>query len=138
MKYIANKNTGKIYGSVILLDLSEDEVEITGVDFSNFIEPYYNFETNSVYEGNIQNVEVPFEVQRWRIKRIIDIMGLTDIIEGALNALPEPTKGDALAVWKDGTTIERTSQTVLFLQYVLQMTDNEVDKIFIDAEAIKV
>jgi hypothetical protein len=63
-------------------------------------------------------------------------MNLIPTIESALDQLDEPTQTAAKNVWNYGTTIERYSQTVLFIQAVTQMTDDQVDEIFQQAEAI--
>jgi hypothetical protein len=63
-------------------------------------------------------------------------MNLTATIESALDQLQEPNKTAAKNVWNYGTTVERYSQTVLFIQTVTQMTDDQVDEIFQQAEAI--
>lgn len=81
---------------------------------------------------------VPQEVKRWRIKRILEKMNLIADVENALNQLPEPTKGDAFAVWNDGTEFERESSTIHFLQNILQMTEEQVDDIFIQAQNIQI
>jgi len=82
-------------------------------------------------------VVVPFEVQLWRIRTVLKLMGLEDIIANALNSLEEPMKTGALYIWEYGTTVERQSQTVQLLQGVLQMTDEQVDEIFIQANNIQ-
>ena len=78
----------------------------------------------------------PTEVQLWRIRTILKLMNLEATIESALNQLEEPTQTAAKNVWNYGTTVERYSQTVLFIQSVTQMTDDQVDLIFQQAEAI--
>ena len=68
--------------------------------------------------------------------KMLNLMNLTATIESALDQLPEPNKTAAKNVWNYGTTVERYSQTVLFIQSVTQMTDDQVDEIFQQAEAI--
>ena len=79
---------------------------------------------------------VPDEVQLWRIRTILKLMQLETSIEQTLETLPEPSKTAANYIWNYGTTVERTSQTVLLLQSALQITDEQVDDLFIQAEAI--
>jgi len=79
---------------------------------------------------------VPFEVQLWRIRTVLKLMQLEAQIESAIEAMPEPSKTAATYIWKFGTTVERSSQTVLLLQSALQLTDEQVDDLFIQAEAI--
>ena len=57
-------------------------------------------------------------------------------IVDAINQLEEPTKTIALTHLENGESVVRTSQTVLFIQSVLQMTDEQVDEIFINANNI--
>ena len=80
----------------------------------------------------------PTEVQLWRVRTILKLMNLEATIESALDQLEEPTKTAAKNVWNYGTTVERYSQTVLFIQAVTQMTDYQVDEIFQQAEAIAI
>ena len=85
---------------------------------------------------NTPALTVPDEVQLWRIRTILKLMQLETSIEQTLETLPEPSKTAANYIWNYGTTVERTSQTVLLLQSALQMTNEQVDDLFIQAEAI--
>ena len=87
-------------------------------------------------EQPIEVVIVPQEVQLWRARVVLKLLGMEQVIEIALNSLEEPTKTGALYIWQFGTTVERNSQTVLLLQTVLGLTDAQVDDIFIQAENI--
>ena len=80
--------------------------------------------------------QVPQEVQLWRIRTVLKLMQLETQIESAIETMPEPSKTAATYIWKFGTTVERASQTVLLLQSVLQLTDEQVDDLFIQADAI--
>jgi hypothetical protein len=109
------------------------------------VKPYFNFDTREFYEGatpaEIEQAfkdKTPSEVQLWRLRTILNLMNLTATIESALDQLPEPNKTAAKNVWNYGTTVERYSQTVLFIQSVTQMTDDQVDEIFQQAEAIQI
>jgi hypothetical protein len=98
------------------------------------------FETDYLTEEDlaIERVEIlPQEVQLWRVRTILKLSGLESNIETALNGLDEPMKTGALYVWNYGTTIERQSATVQLLQYVLGLTDTQIDDIFIQANQIQ-
>jgi hypothetical protein len=135
--------------------------EVVGVTFSNecliteilidellqvpMVKPYFNFETREFYEGATpEEIDqafkdaTPTEVQLWRVRTILKLMNLETTIESALDQLEEPTQTAAKNVWNYGTTVERHSQTVLFIQSVTQMTDDQVDEIFQQAEAIQI
>ena len=100
-----------------LFEISEDDIPLQ----HQYVNPSY---------------EIPQEVQLWRIRTVLKLMQLETPIEQALETLPEPSKTAANYIWNYGTTIERNSQTVLLLQSVLQMTNEEVDNLFIQSEAI--
>jgi hypothetical protein len=136
----------------ILKDL--ETLEVVGAPFETQPEnslPYTINELNkpcfdvypnptTIVEGSQEPIIpiTPQEVQLWRIRTVLRLMNLEDTIATALDQLEEPTKTGAKTIWEFGTTIERNSQTVLFLQYVLQMTDLQVDNIFIQAEQIAI
>ncbi len=109
----------------------------------SFLRPKLNFETDEFYEGATAEeielkvrAEIP-ETPLWRVRAVLKLMGQEQNIINAINQLPEPTKTGAESVWNYGTVIERNSQTVLFIQSVLQMTDLQVDGIFIEANNIQ-
>lgn len=84
-----------------------------------------------------ENIECPSEVALWKIRVILKVMQLEDVVANALESLEEPTKTAALYIWSYGTAIDRDSQTIAFLQAVLQLTNEQVDNIFIQANSLK-
>ena len=96
-----------------------------------------SYESFEYIEPIFSDIIVPQEVQLWRARVVLKLLGMEQVIEIALNSLEEPTKTGALYIWQFGTTVERNSQTVLLLQTVLGLTDAQVDDIFIQAEAIQ-
>ena len=143
MKTIINISTNQVVGVTYSNECLETEVLIDKLLQVSMVKPYFNFDTKEFYEGATPSeIEqafkdaTPTEVQLWRIRTILKLMNLETTIESALNQLEEPTKTAAKNVWNYGTTIERYSQTVLFIQSVTQMTDDQVDEIFQQAEAI--
>jgi hypothetical protein len=134
-----------IYGTTI----NEDQVVVPMeegnplyIDYVTYLQNNGEvFETDYLSEVDLaiqRKLLVPQEVKRWRIKRILEKMNLITDVENALNQLPEPTKGDALAVWNEGTEFERGSSTIKFLQNILLMTEEQVDNIFIQAQEISI
>ena len=136
-----NKVIGATYGNECLIT----EILIDELLQVSMVKPYFNFDTREFYEGATQEEidqafkdKTPAESQLWRVRTILNLMNLVATIESALDQLEEPTKTAAKNVWNYGTTIERYSQTVLFIQSVTQMTDDQVDEIFQQAEAIQI
>jgi len=143
MKTIINIPTNQVVGVTYGNECLETEVLIDELLQVSMVKPYFNFDTREFYEGATQEEidqafkdKTPAESQLWRVRTILNLMNLISTIESALDQLEEPTKTAAKNVWNYGTTIERYSQTVLFIQSVTQMTDDQVDEIFQQAEAI--
>jgi len=144
MKTIVDKLSGKaLYCVTEITTLQDNEIAVDELPTENFISAYYNFDTKTFYEGateeeiaEYQQSLVPQEVQLWKIRTVISLMGLKETIENVMNNLEEPTKSAALNIWNYGTAIDRNSQTVLMIQSILQMTEVEVDNIFIQANNI--
>jgi len=143
MKTVINKQSGKVLFSIENFEDTETEIAINEILTEFFVIPYFNQQTKDFYEGATpEEIEqafkdkTPAETQLWRLRTILNLMNLISTIESALDQLPEPNKTAAKNVWNYGTTVERYSQTVLFIQSVTQMTDDQVDEIFQQAEAI--
>jgi hypothetical protein len=145
MKTIINKQSGKVLFAIANFEDTETEIAIDEILTEFFVIPYFNQETREFYEGATpEEIEqafkdaTPTEVQLWRVRTILKLMNLETTIESALDQLEEPTQTAAKNVWNYGTTVERYSQTVLFIQSVTEMTDDQVDEIFQQAEAIAI
>ena len=145
MKTIINIATNQVVGVTYSNECLESEILIDELLQVEMVKPYFNFDTREFYEGATpEEIEqafkdkTPSESQLWRVRTILNLMNLIPTIESALDQLEEPTKTAAKNVWNYGTTIERYSQTVLFIQSVTQMTDDQVDEIFQQAEAIQI
>jgi len=143
MKTIIEIATSQVIGATYSNECLETQTLIDELLQVEMVKPYFNFDTRTFYEGATQEEidqafkdATPTEVQLWRVRTILKLMNLEATIESALDQLEEPTKTAAKNVWNYGTTVERYSQTVLFIQSVTEMTDYQVDEIFQQAEAI--
>lgn len=145
MVTIINKQSGKVLFAIANFEDTETEIAINEILTEYFIVPYFNQTTREFYEGATQEeieeynrLNVPSEVQLWRIRTILKLSSLEQVVETALDNLQEPQKTGALYIWNYGTTVERNSQTVLLLQSVLGLTDAQTDDIFIQANNISI
>jgi hypothetical protein len=143
MKTIIEIATNQVVCVTYSNECLETEVLIDELLQVEMVKPYFNFDTRTFYDGatpaEIEQAfkdKTPAESQLWRVRTILNLMNLVPTIENALDQLDEPTKTAAKNVWNYGTTVERYSQTVLFIQSVTQMSDYQVDEIFQQAEAI--
>ena len=145
MKTIIEIATNKVVGVTYGDECLQTEILIDELLEVPMVKPYFDFNTRTFFEGATQQEidqafkdKTPTEVQLWRLRTILKLMNLIATIESALDQLEEPTQTAAKNVWNYGTTVERYSQTVLFIQSVTQMTDDQVDEIFQQAEAIQI
>ena len=145
MKTIIEIATNKVVGVTYGDECLQTEILIDELLEVPMVKPYFDFNTRTFFEGATQQEidqafkdKTPTEVQLWRLRTILKLMNLIATIESALDQLEEPTQTAAKNVWNYGTTVERYSQTVLFIQSVTQMTDDQVDEIFQQAEAIEI
>lgn len=77
------------------------------------------------------------EVELWRIKGVLTLMGRINEVDIAIEKLPEPNRTLAGFVWNSGNSLDSQSDTVKFVQASLNLTDEEKDSIFEQAAAIK-
>jgi hypothetical protein len=77
------------------------------------------------------------EVELWRVKGVLTLMGRIDEVDVAIEKLPEPNRTLARFVWNTGNVLNSESETVKFVQASLGLTDQEKDSIFDQAAAIK-
>jgi len=144
MKTIIDKNTGKVlYGVSNFVD-TENEIGIDELLTENFVEAYFNQETREFYEGATEEEIaeankpiVPFEVPLWSMRTVLKQSNLFDAIIGAIQTLDEPTRSIALDYLEYGNYIERHSNTVGMIQQITQLSETQVDDLFINANSIK-
>jgi len=74
----------------------------------------------------------------WKLKAILNADGLLSQVETALNALPEPTKTNALFAWSSAPTIDSNSDTTKMIQSVLGLSLEDVISIFERAQNFKI
>jgi hypothetical protein len=122
--------------------------ENKSIDFSSLNDVSLFKQSNPEW-ANIQPVEyeeeiipeaaiVPFEVPTWRLRAILAISNLEQSVTDALDQLSDPQKTIAKKSWDFGSKTERSSPTVDFIKGVLNLTDAQVDDIFIHAGAINI
>jgi hypothetical protein len=81
---------------------------------------------------------VPREIPNWRVKVILAQMGLLTAVEAAIAALPEPDRTVASLAWGGDAKLARRGKTVLGLAAALGLSADQVDQLFIAAEALEV
>jgi hypothetical protein len=137
---------------------NESSLEVVGAPFeaqpdnsilwfeNSFVKPIFDVYPNptTVIEGATQEEiaeankqEVPFEVPLWAMRTILKQVNLFDLVIDKIKTFEEPTRTIALDFLEYGNFVERYSNTVLLIQQIIQYTDEQVDKLFIDANNLK-
>lgn len=83
-----------------------------------------------------QKESVPNEVALWKLRFVLSQMQLEQSVTEAINLLEEPQRTAATYIWNFGTAVDRYSNTVIFIKTALELTEQEVDDIFINADKI--
>jgi hypothetical protein len=68
------------------------------------------------------------------LRSVMDLQGITQLINTAIENLPEPQKTIANNYWQYGYNIDRSSSVVLVLQQLAGLTNDQVDELFIAAQ----
>jgi hypothetical protein len=80
---------------------------------------------------------VPEQVTLWQLRAVLAIMGLEDTVTAVIQGMADgPEKKAAWRAWEYANNIRRSSPTVIALKAILQLTDAQVDQIFIQANLI--
>lgn len=87
-------------------------------------------------EGNWFNIPVS-EVSTWRLRAVLALQNMEDSVTNAIDQLPEPDRTVAIRAWDYGSVTDRNSQIVAFLQHKLQLTNEQLDQLFSDANNIQ-
>lgn len=123
---ITDLGNGTYFENTNILELTDQE---TG-------SPYFEFDAELKLWPIAQ--AVPEEVYAWRLRLSTQIAGLKPVIDGLLGQLPEPDKTVATEAWNHGVTIRRDSPLVAQLTGVLGLTGEQVDELFVQANAIAI
>lgn len=80
---------------------------------------------------------VPEQVTLWQLRGVLAVMGLEDTVTNVINSMPDGNeKKIALRAWEYANNIRRQSTTVESIKAILNLTDEQTDQIFIQAEQI--
>ena len=80
---------------------------------------------------------VPEQVTLWQLRAVLAIMGLEDTVTSVIQGMADgPEKKAAWRAWEYANNIKRYSPTVEGIKAILQLTDEQLDQIFIQADLI--
>lgn len=83
-------------------------------------------------------IVVPQNVPLWCLRTVLRSMNLLNTVKQTIASMPESVEKIAAEEGIEyANTVLRQSPTTLFIQSVLQLTDEQVDQIFISADRIE-
>lgn len=138
MSYFTSK-----YNNIIKVDnqiatlVPMDESSFEYQQYLQFLQSGGTVEPSELFteEESIQ-ANTPLEVALWKLRFVLSQMNLEQSVSEALNTLPEPQKTAANYIWNYGNAIDRHSTTISFLQAYLELSDTQVNQIFIQSNSI--
>ncbi len=141
MKTVIHTSTGKVLRVQNHDIIGDDETLIDELLTVPMIAPYY-IDGQFVETATPEEIEeanrppVPLEVALWKLKFVLQQMGLEQAVIDAINKLPDPPKTAALYLWDGGPAVDRYSATVDLIKQAIGLNDRQVDDIFIQANLI--
>jgi hypothetical protein len=138
MNYKTSKygNIIKVESNVITL-IPMDESSSLYQEYLQFLQAGGTVEPSDLFtEEEYIEINTPNEVALWKLRFVLAQMGLEQNVLDAMNQLEEPQKTAASYIWNYGNAIDRYSSTVMFIQFVLGLTDTQVNNIYIQANGL--
>lgn len=83
-------------------------------------------------------VPIPSEIANWRARAVLEIAGLLPKVDAAIASLDGAAGIVARTAWHSGASLVRHSPTVLAMTSALNLTSDQVDALFVQAEALVV
>jgi len=81
---------------------------------------------------------VPREIANWRARAVLELSGLLTTVESAIAAMTGPEGVVVRNAWQSGAPLARRGPTVTALGPALGLTDQQIDQMFIQADALQV
>lgn len=82
--------------------------------------------------------QVPEKITKLQLKIQLVRMGFDlQIIENAIDTLPEPQKNIAKLSWTEATNFYRDNDMIESVGQILNLTSEQIDELFINAEKIR-
>jgi len=78
------------------------------------------------------------ELPLWRVKAVVELMGLKTSVEAAIDGMEEPTRTVVRNSWIDGNVMARSSATVNAVGAALGLSDAQLDDMWRQAAAFQV
>lgn len=81
-------------------------------------------------------VQVPESVTLWQLRAALALQGKEQQVTDAIMGMPEPNKTIAYRAWEYSNNVFKSDPVTKGIQVILQLSDAEVDAIFLLAESL--
>lgn len=120
-------------GTILLENASDERGDYIGV----WKHPVYPRPTDQQLADapDVSYVPVPQQVPMWAVRTVLQNDGLFDKAQTLIEVSPNNTLKN---VWEYGNYADRNSRAIASLASTLNLTDAQVDQMFIDANSLEV
>ena len=144
MKTIVETNTGKLLFStdddnyICLENQTKININLTEM----FVSPFFDFQSNSYYEGATSEeiasmIVVPDSISQMKLRKQLILSGIyIASIDALIQSLPQPTKDLIYTMWEYAVVFDRHNPELNAMAQMLEITQQQLDEIFINGNLL--
>ena len=144
MKTIVETNTGKLLFStdndnyICLENQSKIDIHLTEM----FVSPFFDFQSNSYYEGATSEeiasmIVVPDSISQMKLRKQLILSGISIAsIDALIQSLPQPNRDLIYTMWEYAVVFDRQNPELNAMAQMLNITKQQLDEIFINGNLL--
>ena len=144
MKTIVETNTGKLLFStdndnyICLENQSKIDIHLTEI----FVSPFFDFQSNSYYEGATSEeiasmIVVPDSISQMKLRKQLILSGISIAsIDALIQSLPQPNRDLIYTMWEYAVVFDRQNPELNAMAQMLNITKQQLDEIFINGNLL--
>lgn len=144
MKTIVETNTGKLLFStdndnyICLENQSKIDIHLTEM----FVSPFFDFQSNSYYEGATSEeiasmIVVPDSISQMKLRKQVILSGISIAsIDALIQSLPQPNRDLIYTMWEYALVFDRHNPELKAMAQMLNITQQQLDEIFINGNLL--
>ena len=144
MKTIVETNTGKLLFSTdndnyICLE-NQTKIDIHLKEM--FVSPFFDFQSNSYYEGATSEeiasmIVVPDSISQMKLRKQLVLSGISIAsIDALIQSLPQPNRDLIYTMWEYAVVFDRHNPELNAMAQMLEITQQQLDEIFINGNLL--
>ena len=144
MKTIVETNTGKLLFStdndnyICLENQTKININLTEM----FVSPFFDFQSNSYYEGATSEeiasmIVVPDSISQMKLRKQLVLSGISIAsIDALIQSLPQPNRDLIYTMWEYAVVFDRHNPELNAMAQMLEITQQQLDEIFINGNLL--